>query len=102
MLPGAILYGGMAVLLITNADLYLQAVPAVALSFGSAYLLRPLVVGFGQATGRKVEIPTAFQPAFFRFYLDGSLLGFAYAFNYLAVGLAGGGFLLLLIAGLFS
>lgn len=61
--------------------------------------VQPLVERYAEITGSRTEWTTAFKPGFFRFYLSGKGLVFAYLFNYAAAALALGGWLFLWIAG---
>lgn len=95
VLPGLILYGGVAFLALGNSDHLLLALPAAFMSVASVALLRPLIRRYCEETESKFQITTAFRRGFFRFYLSGRSLWLAYAFNY-SVGLAVVGFYLFL------
>jgi hypothetical protein len=100
LLPGGMIYGGIGFLVITNSFPLFLALPAVAVTFGSHMFVQPLVERYAEITGSRTEWTTAFKPSFFRFYLRGKGLAFAYLFNYAAAALALGGWLFLWVAGL--
>lgn len=97
LLPGTILYAGMAFILISNSYPLLAALPAAVLAIAAATLVQPLIDRYCEARGVRNQVIAAYRRGFLLFYLNGRWLFLAYVFNYLAVVLAGSGFLFLVV-----
>jgi hypothetical protein len=97
VLPGTILYAGMAFLIISNSYPLVAALPAAVVAIAAATLVQPLIARYCEARGAKNQITAAYRPSFLRSYLSGRWLIGAFMFNYLAVLLASAGFAFLVV-----
>lgn len=94
LLPGAAVHGLIGWVLVTNVAPFWAGLPFGLIAGAAVLLLGPLLRRFDPERPR---IGDAYRPAFYRFYLGGSALAFAYVYNYLALGLFVGGWLFLMV-----
>jgi hypothetical protein len=98
ILPGTIIYAGLGWLFLTDKFPVLVGLPAALLAGASLYAVQPSIRRYSEVIQRKPKAAVAFSPGFYRYYLSGTWLVLAYMYNYLAVALALGGWLFLIIA----
>lgn len=97
VLPGAVLYGLIGWILLTNTLPVVVGLPFAFMAGAAAFFLRPLLIRFCHQTQKRLRFTDVYRPSFFRFYLDGTPLAFAHVYNYVAVGLFVGGWLFLMV-----
>lgn len=96
LLPGSIIYCGIAGLFVSNSYNPLAALPLVLLMAAGALLLDPLIDEYCGSRQIRARIAVAYHLGFLRFYLEGPLLRLAYAYTYSALSIFGGGIVFLI------